>query len=215
MSVLVDATSAGPIATPGSSPYTTPHTLGAGIKDVMVLILLRDPSVPRTIASVVIGSDPLSFVAGTQVSRSTLQTEIWGGTTALSGAQVVAVTWASGDTTLMYVGVISALNADTVTPVNNGASDNNGGSPLPLAMTSASGDLTVTVTNNDGIDTTATDQNLFSLVFDYGPGTLNPTHTWSMGGFGWTNAVVSGANFKQAASVEDELETGRRFVSVP
>jgi hypothetical protein len=201
--VAFDAFGEGAQSSLPASPYTLSITLGAGPKGVMVRCLRQD-TIPISIDSVTVGTDGLSLVSGSSVVLSPLRAETWAGATSLVGAQTVTVTFSGGNPTTLLCDAISATGVNAASPVNGGANNSNAGSPISLAVTSASGDLTSTAVYHDGTGAPTTNQTIrwedHSInvgAGDTGPGTVNPTHTWTTGGVNWTKAVVTGANFNQ------------------
>jgi hypothetical protein len=166
-----------------------------------------------TINSVSVGSTGLALIAGSTADSvdTLLHAESWGGSTALVGAQTVSIAFTvhGGGTYIMESGAISATGVDTTTPVNHGNAVSGGsGGTVSLSITSAAGDLSATSFmgfNGTGTPTTNQTGLWTDSVFnptggDRGPGTANPTHTWTTGGLNWDKSVMTGANFQAAAS---------------
>jgi len=116
-----------------------------------------------------------------------------------TGSQTCTASWTTSVSASM--GVITATAVDQTTPTNNGnAVDCGFASTCALAVTSTSGDRTVTlggVSASDSAQTTDRDlrQSDFGSM-DTGPGTGTTTHTWSHAS---SNLLNVGANFKQVA----------------
>jgi hypothetical protein len=191
----------GPSAT---SPYTFVFTLGAGAKCVQVQALWSGDN--PVISTVTVGATSLAVVSGSHADSGTMHAETWGGSTSLTGAQTVTISWTGGDALTFQGGAISATGCDVTTPVNNGNAVGDTASPVSLAITSASGDLTATAIYHNGTGNPATTNQTLKWNNtpvsnvgdgDIGPGTANPTHTWTTSGGDWVNAVVTGANFNQ------------------
>ena len=109
------------------------------------------------------------------------------------------------------LGVITASGVDQTTPWNGGTSAATAyGTSVSRSVTSAAGDLTVTscLTNaGDKAQTSNyTKQTSDFACMDTGPGTSNPTHTWSHAA---TTMVVAGANFVQYAAAGGSTTPGK------
>jgi hypothetical protein len=147
-----------------------------------------------------VGGQTVAIVAGTNGGVGT-GTVILGGVITVSGAQTATASWTTAQDA--RIGVNTATAVDQVTPVNNGTFV----AAASTSITSVAGDLTVSNVASD-INTTAlsTNQTVRWAAAstagstwgggDTGPGTANPTHTWTP----TTGAIVgmSGANWKQA-----------------
>lgn len=128
-----------------------------------------------------------------------------------SGSQNADITWTNAVNAGVHV--VTADGVDQSTPANNG---NTVGPAFTtaqaLAMTSANGDLTVTFCYSTSADTAqTTDQTQRTThwaCMDTGPGTANPTHTWSHSA---TNMGTAGANFKAAVAAAG-IEIFRRRI---
>jgi hypothetical protein len=200
-----------------TSPQTLSITLvgtGANRQAMVHITVHKGTQALPVISAVTVGTDSLAFVTGTTVAGEMLET--WGGALTVTGTQTVTVTFSnSGLNFSMAIFAISATGTDLV---NNGNTATNGASPLSLSMTSAAGDLTSTVLLDNGtgnFSTNRTSRGNGSVVsptgFDSGPGTVNPTHTYTTTGLDWSTAVASGANFR--ALVGTLAEDGLTFRS--
>lgn len=130
---------------------------------------------------------------------------LWGATAPASGSQTATASWTTSS--FMALGVVTAIGVDQTTSFTNGG-NSNGASPLSLAVTSTSGDLTVTAyaTENEDTATTTnqTKRTVDDLVgLDTGPGSGTTTHTWTFSGS--TAGRIAGANFKAVAAASGDI----------
>ena len=158
-----------------------------------------------TFALTTLHSMTLAGQTGTAISGATL---IWnaagsrmlmfGAAAPNTGSQTVSASWVTS--TSASLGGITATGVDQTTPFNNGTSTE-GASPASLAVTSAAGDLTFTLASNNTSSTTHTSNQTVRLtdfgIVDTGPGTANPTHTWTEDS---TIIGIVGANFQAVAA---------------
>lgn len=195
---------AGPFAT---SPQTVSITLigtGANRQCTVWISTFDSGGGFPGVTAVTVGTDNMSLISGTTVTSGALKIEAWGGALTVEGGQTVTVTFTNGGVSNhIALFVISATGTDLI---NNGATLTDTASPAPLAMTSAAGDLTATsfLSNGTGASTDQTQKGDGSVVspalVDIGPGTANPTHTWSDTGVPYTVAIVSGVNFQASGA---------------
>ena len=134
-----------------------------------------------------------------------------------SGSQTATVSWTTAATAEIIFLTASGVNQGGV----NSGTFNNGGTAfangaVSIAITSADGDLTSTVGKEGSSVNLSTNQTERwahdatppSQKGDTGPGTANPTHTWTPGQL--ANTCMSGANFVASAVAFDILTTGGR-----
>ena len=206
MAVVFDATPAAPTAATAATTLNFDITLGAAANRAVMVGVSTNTNTLGMVAD--IGGVNLPIIAGTD--NGTLKTILLGAATTLTGLQTVTVSWTTVQDVL--ISAVSASGVDQTTPINNGTKTSSAASPLSLAVTSVAGDLTMTV-EVDTLATSAaptTNQTVRwaaaawdTLVVtdgggDTGPGTANPTHTWTNAGA--TAMAISGANFVQAAA---------------
>jgi hypothetical protein len=186
-------------------------TLGGAstTRAVAAMLYVNGSGGPGAFTTLTVGSSTLTLVSGTSQSVSNDYSYIFAGTTSLTGAQTVTITW----TTAQYAicGAISATGVNQTTPVINGTGNCGTASPaLSQSITSSSGDLTFSVFGYSGGGVTATTNqaqkwendgtshsvNDFAYG-DIGPGTGTTTHTWTLSSSGYS-ACISGADFEHA-----------------
>ena len=117
----------------------------------------------------------------------------------ISGSVTVSVSWTGGSSQYIAGGAVSASGVNQSTPCNNGQYVS-GGTPESIVMTSNSGDLTFTIEGNGTINASSNQTLRWSSSNagpyyangDVGPGTANPTHTWTGAG---ASFHIAGANF--------------------
>lgn len=142
-----------------------------------------------------------TLVTGTLLTwnAGTARTQIFGAAAPSSGSQTVSASWTTSAFYAELCGV-TAIGVDQSTPLNGGTAIEDT-TPTSLPITSASGDLTFSVASNNTVSSTHTTNQTVRvgdiLKLDTGPGTANPTHTWTLAAntFG-----VCGANFKAAGA---------------
>ena len=158
-----------------------------------------------TFALTTLHSMTLAGQTGTQISGATLIWNVAGSRMLLFGAaapntgsQTVSASWTTS--AAASLGGITAIGVDQTTPFNNGTAAE-GDSPASLAITSAAGDLTFSLASNSNVSTTHTTNQTVRLTdfgkVDTGPGTANPTHTWTED---FTSIGIVGANFQAVAA---------------
>lgn len=149
-----------------------------------------------------VGATSLSLVSGADsTSGSNRRCMIFGAKTSLTGAQTASCSWTGAAD--IAIGSISATGVNQTTSFNNGTFSTTilSGTHITVAITSTSGDLTVSnLSENEGSSTTNQTQkwidNDTTNIFGYGdigPGTGTTTHTWTNASM--TNASLCGANF--------------------
>lgn len=126
-----------------------------------------------------------------------------------SGSQTGTASWTTS--TAASLGVVTAIGVNQSTPITNGTSIEEA-SPADLPITSAAGDLTVSLASNTNVVTThTTNQTQRTTDFgsmDTGPGTANPTHTWTQAA---SELGVVGANFLAAGAGGRTTKNTRGF----
>ncbi len=191
-----------------ASPQTASFAnVGSGTNRQAVCFLFSIVNNP-TINSVTVGTAGLTLQLSSTHFGSSRRLQLWGGSVdTVSGAQTLTVNFTpigGGFAFAAYGFIVSGSDA-----INGAVGSFGTTSPLSLAMTSPSGDLTMTgMTNNDTViaSTNQTIQKsqvvggvLDVTQVDSGPATTNPTHTWTQGS-AWSQVIIVGVNFRAVAS---------------
>jgi hypothetical protein len=155
--------------------------------------------VVTSFVNIVCGSASGASIAGSATNQGGVFTELFGVTAPNTGSQVGSIEWTNAVSATF--GAITATGVDQVTSLNNGTSAVTAfGLTVSKAVTSNSGDLTVTVLGTGSSDTSGTSNQTRRTIdwgsMDTGPGTANPTHTWTVGSN--QSLTISCANFKAA-----------------
>lgn len=146
-------------------------------------------------AAIVSGSD--SGIVGAALFRRTL---IMGAAAPASGSQTATVAW-TNNISNPVMAALTAFGVNQSTPLNGGTFSTSGGTTTgAVTVTSPAGDLTTTIAYNGTATPPTSSQTRrwlegFIGAGDTGPGTANPTHTWTSASTDW---AVSGANFVAA-----------------
>lgn len=133
-------------------------------------------------------------------NAATCRMVMFGAAAPNTGSQTVSASWTLAASASL--GGLTAYGVDQTTPLNNGGNITDG-SPTSLAMTSPSGDMSVTLASNSNVSTTHS-SNQTVRTTDWGKldtkttiSGANPTHTWSQAA---TDIGIIGANFVAAGA---------------
>jgi hypothetical protein len=178
----------------------TAWTIGPGANRAAIIDLVFIGNVTGITAS--IGGVSGVLIAGTNTvaADATYQVALVCVTNPPSGSQQVTVSWTTAAT--LVTGTIVATGVDQTTPCANGANLVQAFGVGSLAITSRTGDLTVSA-GVDALNTFVTNQTLkwggagkpqTQYGGDIGQGTGTTTHTYNNGGS--SHFVLAGANFQ-------------------
>ena len=186
---------------------TASFTIGSGSNRAAIAGLsTRSSSVnPGTVTTMTVGGVSGTEIASTLKQLSFITTQLWSVISPAAGSQTATMTW-TNSVTDATLGVVTASGVDQTTPANNGTGATGLFTDLSLAVTSTSGDLTI---SNDSVGSTTEvytpnqtsrwSQSSGRQAGQTGDGTGSTTFTWTSNNqLGvWAQ---SGANFKQAVA---------------
>ena len=180
------------VTTLGSGNFT----IGAGANRV-AMVCLATVGNPGAISTVSCGGQSGSTTPVASGDSPTWFFKIFEVINPSSGTQSASVTWTNSVTAFLTV-----ITATGSSGLNNGIySENVAGNNTSLNFTSNADDLTASFSGNGNTDTVASSNQTQRISgtevgADTGPGTSNPTHTWTHTGN--SEVAACGANFVAA-----------------
>lgn len=183
-----------------TSLTTGSFTVGSGSNLAFVLGGFFFANVSTVTGS--LGGTSATAVANTNLF-SAQEVQLMAGVNPPSGSRTATMSWTTSASASL--GCITVTGVDQATPMNNGATGSTAfGTTRDQAVTSASGDLTVTLCGDESGDTGMSvsapeiqkTDDFAGMAIGDGNGTA--THNWSRTGN--QNIVSAGANFVQAAA---------------
>lgn len=184
---------------------TGTFTIGGANRAAMVHLEF-DLSTVSSITSSVGGVSCPAIASTDSTTTSTVgRTMCRGAAAPPTGSQTAMASWTTSAPNVVLAAV-TATGVDQTTPFAGGQTTFiTSAASITLTMVAASGDLTSTLemdllgtspTTNRTIKWTET----FMGAGDIGPGTANPAHTWTPASTPTSDAVISGAVFKQVSA---------------
>lgn len=172
------------------------------------MVHLEFDTLTQTSITASVGGASCAAIAGTD-SASTSgvgRTMCRGGVAPATGSQTATASWTTSAPNVVLA-AITATGVDQTTPFAGGQTTFiTSAATITLTMVAASGDLTCTM-EMDLLGTSPTTNRtrkwteIFMGAGDVGPGNLvNPAHTWTPNSTPTSDAVMSGAVFKQVAA---------------
>lgn len=204
---------------PATLTYTVTLVAASNMAAIVTIHVNANTGDQPTIGAVSVGGVAATVVANSDVSqpvatagnRRSVSYGVALGS--MTGAQTVSIGLSGAGAWIVTTGCIVATGVDQSTPITNGNSVASVASPVNLAITSATGDLTVTAIGHNGTGAVAlTGTGTTRRWEDHsndpvGAGGTAPgptvTHTWTTGGLDWDKGVVTGGNFLAAGAATD------------